>query len=275
MKLTPVSMTAGILYLFSERAGKFYLYNLQSRNLRPISPERFNFKAGTHAITDSSELVFFDNATGSFISLNIQSGHSSRLKKITLSSPPAKLIAAGKSKLWFIEQSLSVAGSFDMASMEVKEYFVPPGASLSDVVASNNGQVWLTDAGRNKIIKIENGWLTEYTIPTSFSSPQGLSIGPDGQVWFTESVANKIGLLQDGRFEEYAAPPDSEPASPRIDSQGNLWFIGRRSGKLGFLPAEMMRRLSSPPAQVVYQPCLPSAESPTTNEKTGISRGSH
>ena len=276
MKLTPVTMTAAdTLCLFSEQTGRLYLYNLRNRDLRPISTQRFNFKPETHAITGSGELVVFDNTARGFVSINLQSGHSSLIKQVTLTGSPVNLIADGRGTLWFIEQSRTVVGSFDAGSMEVKEYPLPSGANLTDIAASNHDQVYLTDAGRNKLIRVENGWLNEYTIPTSFSSPQGLSVGRDGRVWFTEALANKLGFLQDGRFQEYAVPAGSEPASPRIDSQGNLWFIGRRSGKLGFLPAETLQHLSSPVTQLSGQPCSPSGESTNSTERTGGSRDSH
>ena len=124
------------------------------------------------------------------------------------------------------------------------------------VVGESEGPVWLTDAGRNKVIKIESGWLTEYTIPTSFSSPQSIDVDRDGRVWFAEQRANKIGLLTDGNFQEYSVPQESEPSDLRVDSQGNLWFAQRKSPKLGFISAETLRGLSAPAAaQQDARPC--------------------
>jgi plastocyanin len=180
------------------------------------------------------------------------------LKRAILSSAPLKVIATADRKLWFIEDSRNVAGSYDTSSGDVKEYQFAPGASLTDIAASSSGLVWLTDAGRNKVIKIENGWLTEYTIPTSFSSPQSVDVDRDGRVWFAEQRANKIGLLQDGNFQEYSVPQESEPSDLRVDSKGNLWFAQRKSPKLGFIPAETVRGLSASVAQQDARPCSTS-----------------
>ncbi len=40
------------------------------------------------------------------------------------------------------------------------------------------------------------GAITEFTVPTSNSQPQGIASGPDGALWFTESGASKIGRLR-------------------------------------------------------------------------------
>jgi len=180
------------------------------------------------------------------------------LKQVRLSGAPLKAIATDDCKVWFIEDSRSVAGSFDPVSGDVKEYQFASGASLTDIAASGSGPVWLTDAGRNKVIKIENGWLTEYTIPTSFSSPQSVDVDGDGRVWFAEQRAKKIGLLQDGNFQEYSIPQESEPSDLRVDLQGNLWFAQRKSTKLGFIPAETVRSLNASVAQQDGRPCSTS-----------------
>jgi streptogramin lyase len=37
--------------------------------------------------------------------------------------------------------------------------------------------------------------ITEFTIPTANSGPNGITAGPDGALWFTEAAANKIGRI--------------------------------------------------------------------------------
>lgn len=277
-KLNPLSMTSSnTLLVFNEETKKFCLYDLRTHTFRSVSDRQFNFSAGTEAMSNSGELIFFDNTTEGFVSINVQSGKLNQLGRVTLSSRPWKTLMTGTGlgRLWCIEQSRSTIASVDLDSGLVKEYSLAPGADLSNIAASSSGVVWLTDAGRNKVIKVENGWLTEYTIPSSFSSPKGLSVAADGGIWFTESAASKIGLLLDGRFEEYSTPTAGQPVSLRIDSQGNLWFVDQKLGKLGLLLAETMRRLSSTLAERVDQPCASPDQSPALQPKTDSSQDSH
>ena len=49
--------------------------------------------------------------------------------------------------------------------------------------------------------------MTEYSLPTSFSIPQGITAGPDGNIWFAETHNNKIGrITPSGRLTEYRVP---------------------------------------------------------------------
>ena len=48
-----------------------------------------------------------------------------------------------------------------------------------------------TDAGRS----VEAGVFTEFPIPTSGSSPNGITAGPDGNLWFTEFHASKVAKI--------------------------------------------------------------------------------
>ena len=40
-----------------------------------------------------------------------------------------------------------------------------------------------------------SGTITEFTIPTTSSIPEGITAGPDGNLWFTENGGNKIGRI--------------------------------------------------------------------------------
>ena len=40
-----------------------------------------------------------------------------------------------------------------------------------------------------------NGTITEYTLPTPNSQPNGVAAGPDGSIWITEPNADKIAKM--------------------------------------------------------------------------------
>jgi len=51
------------------------------------------------------------------------------------------------------------------------------------------------------------GVITEYSIPTTSSFPEGITAGPDGSLWFTEYMSNKIGRITTaGIITEYSVP---------------------------------------------------------------------
>jgi streptogramin lyase len=84
------------------------------------------------------------------------------------------------------------------------------------------------------------GQITEFTIPTAGSAPEGIATGPDGNLWFTESSGNKIGRVTTvGAIDEFEVPtPGSSPWGITAGPDGNLWFTERLEqndfgGKIG------------------------------------------
>src|SRR5258706_8535479 len=48
------------------------------------------------------------------------------------------------------------------------------------------------------------GKVTEYSIPTALSFPEGITTGPDGNLWFAEYKGHKIGrITPSGSFTEF------------------------------------------------------------------------
>jgi len=70
------------------------------------------------------------------------------------------------------------------------------------------------------------GSIKEFPIPTSGSSPFGITAGPDGNLWFTENTGNKIGrITTSGVITEFAVPTSgSSPFGITKGPDGNLWF---------------------------------------------------
>jgi virginiamycin B lyase len=79
--------------------------------------------------------------------------------------------------------------------------------------------------------------VTEFTVPTTSSRPEGITVGPDGALWFTESgnAANKIGRITTaGTITEFTIPTAvSGSAWITAGSDGTLWFTEFLSGKIG------------------------------------------
>lgn len=132
---------------------------------------------------------------------------------------------------------------------EVTRYVVP--SALGDpwnITAGPDGNLWFTEIGdyfnRLNPANVANigritpaGAITEFSVPTPASGPNGITVGPDGALWFTENVGNKIGRITiDGSITEFPIPtPDAAAIGIAAGTDGNLWFteqLGQRIGRI-------------------------------------------
>jgi len=91
--------------------------------------------------------------------------------------------------------------------------------------------------------------ITDYPVPTTVSSPWGITAGPDGAMWFTETRVSQIGrITSNGTVTEFTVPQPSFGGGPAIDltrgSDGAIWFgvaanLGRidTAGHVSYFPA--------------------------------------
>lgn len=87
---------------------------------------------------------------------------------------------------------------------------LPAGSHVTDITEGSDGNVWFTDAGLNKIGKLDHGVVSYFTIPTPASLPERITLGSDHALWFTEHDANAIGrITTDGTVTEYPVPQAS------------------------------------------------------------------
>ena len=77
--------------------------------------------------------------------------------------------------------------------------------------------------------------ITEFTIPTPGSQPQGIVGGPDGNLWICEVNGNNIARLTPaGVFTEFPIPtPASGTETICVGADGNLWFAEEDANKIG------------------------------------------
>lgn len=142
-----------------------------------------------------------------------------------------------------------VDGSIGRITMsgQVTEFPVPSAlGDPTDIVAGPDGNLWFTEIGDyfnpetpssvHNIGRITPaGQITEFTVPTPESSPDGIAVGPDGALWFAENTANKLGrITTSGAFSEFTIPtPNANPIGITTGSDGNLWFTEVTSQKIG------------------------------------------
>ena len=87
------------------------------------------------------------------------------------------------------------------------------------------------------VAQAATGDIVEYPVPTGFSSPIGITAGPDANLWFTESSGNKIGqITPSGVITEFPVPTaGAQPHSIVTGPDGNLWLTETAGNKIGRL----------------------------------------
>ena len=105
---------------------------------------------------------------------------------------------------------------------DITAYRVPNGGDLHGIAAGPDGNMWFTNSSGNSIGRITpSGTVTEYRLPTAYSSPENIAAGPDGNMWFTEG--NRIGrITPTGVITEY--PTGGVAFAIAAGPDGNMWF---------------------------------------------------
>src|SRR4051794_41116909 len=115
------------------------------------------------------------------------------------------------------------------------------------VVAGPDGNVWVTEVIKKKIIRVTpKGEITEFPVPgTGVGVLQGIAAGPDGNLWFTSREENTVRrMTTKGEFTgtfpipSKAAKPDkfnagSWPRGIAAGPDGNVWFAEMAAHKIG------------------------------------------
>ncbi len=78
------------------------------------------------------------------------------------------------------------------------------------------------------------GTVSIYSVPTPYTEPRAIALGPNGNMWFTELVGDKVAkITPQGRITEYPVPdPNGAPMGITAGPDGNVWFTeGGRQGR--------------------------------------------
>jgi streptogramin lyase len=132
---------------------------------------------------------------------------------------PGSITSGPDRNLWFIGQ-LGRIGRITPGGIST-EFTLPvipnpPGfyiyRQLGAITAGPDGNFWFTEqivilavglgtgpAGVEHTSWIGRitpaGVITEFKVPTNFSQPLGITVGPDGNIWFTEATRNALGKV--------------------------------------------------------------------------------
>ncbi len=195
-----------------------------------------------------------------------------------------------RAKLWLRSLGLLASAAFligllvtPVSAAVIAEYWygsnpARPWEVACDVSAN---RAFYTAQMSNRIGVVEwgAGKFTEWTIPTSGSSPWGIALGPEiltdtgTFVWFTESVGGKIGRLNPitGEFVEWSVTQGFEPHDIAVDrARLTVWFteyLGNRIGKLTYVSGVGWRLTEYP---LPTSPAVASGPNHITVDNDGI-----
>ena len=178
----------------------YYIFEINGSNV--ITQKAYGSGSiGYDLVTGSDGNLWTDvSQSGSSIvrkyTYNTTTGNLSGYTDYPISFTPASNVVATNGNIWFSRVGGNGAVErFDITNGSVTEY-APPSAGDVVMASGPDGAIWYTQFQSGKIGRISTaGSITEYTIPTSSSSPVSITSGPDGAIWFTELTANKVGRL--------------------------------------------------------------------------------
>ena len=143
------------------------------------------------------------------------------------------------------------------AEARIRFFKLPvPGARPQGITAGPDGAMWFTEAGADRIGRIETAppfAIEEFPLPHSRSQPWAIVAGPDGNVWFTEIAGNRIGWISPNPphtvFEALVPASRSSPQAIAAGPDGNIWFAengGTRIGRVAAAPPHEVQEFPLP-----------------------------
>lgn len=138
------------------------------------------------------------------------------------------VLAAGEGVVWLCGHKNGTLGRFDPRSGEVKVTELGQGAAPRSLLLGPDGALWLTDAGRNAILRVEpaTGKIDEFKLPAERPRADlDAAVFRDEMLWFTgqEGIIGRLNT-KTGKIELKDAPRGRGTAGIAVTPSGELWF---------------------------------------------------
>lgn len=150
--------------------------------------------------------------------------------------------------VWFLERKTGRIGRLNPQTGEIAEWQLSnANARPTDIAIHRygsgviNNTLFFTEYDANRLgsLRYVNGqWiLQEFTVPTSSSRPNDISVDNKGFVWFSESDANKVTRFDPWKaeFSEYSVESGSRPSGVVVDKYNLVWFTMSDANKIARL----------------------------------------
>jgi hypothetical protein len=121
--------------------------------------------------------------------------------------------------------------------------FPSPNSYAGQILVGPDNNLWVTENHSNKIGRLNptTGVLTEWVMPTSGSTPSGMTNAADGALWFTEwgeSISRIARITTSGVLTEY--PDGTANSGPWGIVPGpngtDIWYTEFYTSMLGMMP---------------------------------------
>ena len=111
------------------------------------------------------------------------------------------------------------------------------GSEPSLLTAATEDSIWVTDAARNRIVRIgPEGIRAEIAVPSAGARPFGIAAADSGEVWFTEMTTDLIGRIDIlGRVADFTAGVDHGNPSMIACSGESVWFTLNGANAVGYI----------------------------------------
>jgi copper transport protein len=178
--------------------------------------------------------------SGRILQLNIDTGNYT-VHKISNATLITQMVLAPDGSLWYIDPIAAspngVLGHYDPASNTTRRFTIPEDGVPSGIAMDGSGNLWIPVVQANKIVKFDvaGEQFTAYDIPTTGSTPVGISVDRQGNVWFAEA-AGMIGRIDPatGNITEYEPPSErnalDEPTAVFPDPRSSIIYISEHGG---------------------------------------------
>ena len=195
-------------------------------------PTPFSEPQGIAAARDGN--LWFTEAGANQIGRITPSGTITEFTIPTSNSFATAIAAGPDGNLWFTESLANQIGQLTPVNTDVVNPITVPANATVTTPAPNS----ITFPAGSTIpfgFVLPAGTITEFAISAAFTSPGGITAGPDGNLWFAEAVANQIvRITPSGIITEYRVPTtNSSPFELTDGPDGSLWFNEYYGNQIG------------------------------------------
>lgn len=149
----------------------------------------------------------------------------------TASSEPWGVAVDANGTVWVAEYAASIIASFAPNTQTWTSYAtLTKNAQPRDVAIGPDGNPWYIDFNSHHIGTIDNGAVTEYTLPVS--DPEGITVESATQanagIWVALNGNGGAGAIDNvstsGTSTDISEPASEAPVGISADSSGDIWY---------------------------------------------------
>jgi virginiamycin B lyase len=192
---------------------------------------------------DSKGNIWFAERYGNRIGWMTPQGQITEIELPDKESEPRTVYVDTRDRVWYTTRVANQIGYYDIATKKLVILQIPTKeARPAGIAETSDGTIYFVEMVGNKVAKVVNDQIIEYSVPTKFSAPFKIAADAQDNLWFTQVYSNSIAKFdpKTGEFLEYKIPtPDARPGGIAVDRKGRIWFTEQKGNKIGmFDPAQ-------------------------------------